>query len=97
MESVPTLQMGYGKWLYNFELFSVVVFTVEYVARVWSAPAKRGIDFTDSPLRSRFRYIFSFYGLIDLVAILHSGPISGFGFACFKGSAFAANTKVKSL
>ena len=70
LESVPTLQMGYGKWLYNFELFSVVVFSVEYVARVWSAPAKRGIDFTDSPLRSRFRYIFSFYGLIDLVAIL---------------------------
>ena len=70
LESVPTLQMSYGKWLYNFELFSVVVFSVEYVARVWSAPAKRGIDFTDSPLRSRFRYIFSFYGLIDLVAIL---------------------------
>ena len=70
LESVPTLQMGYGKWLYNFELFSVVVFSVEYIARVWSAPAKRGIDFTDSPLRSRFRYIFSFYGLIDLVAIL---------------------------
>ena len=70
LESVPTLQMSYGKWLYNFELFSVVVFSVEYVARVWSAPAKRGVDFTDSPLRSRFRYIFSFYGLIDLVAIL---------------------------
>ena len=70
LESVPTLQMSYGTWLYNFELFSVVVFSVEYVARVWSAPAKRGVDFTDSPLRSRFRYIFSFYGLIDLVAIL---------------------------
>ena len=70
LESVPTLQMSYGTWLYNFELFSVVVFSVEYIARVWSAPAKRGIDFTDSPLRSRFRYIFSFYGLIDLVAIL---------------------------
>lgn len=70
LESVPTLQMGYGKWLYNFELFSVVVFSVEYIARVWSAPAKRGVDFTDSPLKSRFRYVFSFYGLIDLVAIL---------------------------
>ena len=70
LESVPTLQMGYGKWLYNFELFSVVVFSVEYIARVWSAPAKRGFDFTDSPMKSRFRYIFSFYGLIDLVAIL---------------------------
>ena len=31
LESVPTLQMSYGKWLYNFELFSVVVFSVEYV------------------------------------------------------------------
>ena len=70
LESVPTLQTSYGTWLYNFELFSVVVFSVEYIARVWSAPAKRGVDFTDSPLRSRFRYIFSFYGLIDLVAIL---------------------------
>ena len=70
LESVPTLQMSYGTWLYNFELFSVVVFSVEYIARVWSAPAKRGVDFTESPLRSRFRYIFSFYGLIDLVAIL---------------------------
>ena len=70
LESVPTLQMSYGKWLYNFELFSVVVFSVEYIARVWSAPAKRGVDFTDSPMKSRFRYIFSFYGLIDLVAIL---------------------------
>jgi voltage-gated potassium channel len=62
--------MSYGTWLYNFELFSVVVFSVEYIARVWSAPAKRGVDFTDSPLKSRVRYIFSFYGLIDLVAIL---------------------------
>ena len=70
LESVPTLQISYGTWLYNFELFSVVVFSVEYIARVWSAPAKRGVDFTDSPLKSRVRYIFSFYGLIDLVAIL---------------------------
>ena len=70
LESVPTFEMGFGICLYNFELFSVVGFSVEYVARVWSAPAKRGVDFTDSPLKSRFRYIFSFYGLIDLVAIL---------------------------
>ena len=46
LESVPTLQMGYGKWLYNFELFSVVVFSVEYVARVWSAPAKSCLLYT---------------------------------------------------
>ena len=70
LESVPEFQISYGNWLYNFELFSVVIFSIEYIARVWSAPAKRDIDLTDSPLKARFRYIFSFYGLIDLVAIL---------------------------
>ena len=70
LESVPTFQLSYGKWLYNFELFSVIVFSVEYIARVWSAPAKRDMDVSDSPFKARFKYIFSFYGLIDLVAIL---------------------------
>ena len=70
LESVPEFQISYGNWLYNFELFSVVIFSIEYIARVWSAPAKRDIDLMDSPLKARFRYIFSFYGLIDLVAIL---------------------------
>ena len=64
------MQNNYGNWLYNFELFSVIVFSFEYIARVWSAPAKREIDLTNSPLKARVRYIFSFYGLIDLVAIL---------------------------
>ena len=70
LESVPAFQSNYGNWLYNFELFSVIVFSFEYIARVWSAPAKREIDLANSPLKARFRYIFSFYGLIDLVAIL---------------------------
>ena len=70
LESVPAFQSNYGNWLYNFELFSVIVFSFEYIARVWSAPAKREIDLTNSPLKARVRYIFSFYGLIDLVAIL---------------------------
>ena len=70
LESVPAFQSNYGNWLYNFELFSVIVFSFEYIARVWSAPAKREIDLTNSPFKARLRYIFSFYGLIDLVAIL---------------------------
>ena len=70
LESVPTLQLNYGSWLYSFEIFSVIVFTVEYVARVWSAPAKRDHENGETGLKARIRYIFSFYGLIDLVAIL---------------------------
>ena len=70
LESVPTLQTNYGSWFYSFEIFSVIVFTVEYVARVWSAPAKRDHENGETGLKARIRYIFSFYGLIDLVAIL---------------------------
>jgi voltage-gated potassium channel len=70
LESVPTLQINYGSWFYSFEIFSVIVFTVEYVARVWSAPAKRDHENGETGLKARIRYIFSFYGLIDLVAIL---------------------------
>lgn len=70
LESVPTLQLNYGSWFYSFEIFSVIVFTVEYVARVWSAPAKRDHKNGETGLKARIRYIFSFYGLIDLVAIL---------------------------
>ena len=70
LESVPTLQINYGSWFYSFEIFSVIVFTVEYVARVWSAPAKLDHENGETGLKARIRYIFSFYGLIDLVAIL---------------------------
>ena len=70
LESVPALQKNYGSWFYNFEIFSVIIFTVEYVARVWSAPAKRDHENGETALKTRFRYIFSFYGMIDLVAIL---------------------------
>ena len=56
--------------VYSFEIFSVIVFTVEYVARVWSAPAKRDHENGETGLKARMRYVFSFYGLIDLVAIL---------------------------
>ena len=70
LESVPALQKNYGNWFYNFEIFSVIVFTVEYVSRVWSAPAKRDLEKKETSAKARIRYIFSFYGLIDLVAIL---------------------------
>ena len=45
-------------------------FSLEYLARVWSAPAKKDGNGKSLPLKARLRYIFSFYGLIDLIAIL---------------------------
>ena len=52
-----------------FEWFSMLVFTVEYAARVWCAVERDDIRFRD-PVRGRVRYILSPLALIDLLAIL---------------------------
>jgi voltage-gated potassium channel len=65
LESVSYLHKNYGPFFYWFEVVSVAIFTIEYLARVWSA------DFgTMQPIKRRLKFIFSFLGLIDLVAIL---------------------------
>jgi voltage-gated potassium channel len=50
-----------------FEWFSSLVFTIEYVARLWVVDLEYD---PRRPWRSRARYIFSFMALVDLVAIL---------------------------
>lgn len=59
------------KWCGNFfnavEMFSVIVFTVEYVSRLWTADL---LHSDLSPVKARIKYIFSFMALIDLLAIL---------------------------
>ena len=49
------------------EIVSVVIFTLEYLLRVWTADMLRP-DL--SPVKARLRYIFSFMALMDLFAIL---------------------------
>jgi voltage-gated potassium channel len=36
-ETVKSVQEQYGAWLWRFEIFSVIVFTLEYLARLWTA------------------------------------------------------------
>lgn len=57
IETLPNLQPTTRLWLYRFEVFSVTVFTLEYLLRWLGAVPKRS-------------YVFSFYGIVDLVAIL---------------------------
>ncbi len=57
IETLPHLPKTVHNTLYYFEVFFVVIFSLEYLARVFTSP---------QPLR----YIFSFYGLIDLVSVL---------------------------
>ncbi len=50
-----------------FELFSIVIFTVEYVIRIWCCVENPKFR---APLTGRLKYIISFMGLVDLLAIL---------------------------
>ena len=40
LESVQTINQRYGTAFFYFEVFSVVVFTIEYILRVWSYGVK---------------------------------------------------------
>lgn len=57
----------YRKLLFGFNYIASFVFTVEYVLRLVSSPVVYSGKYFWQP---RLRYMFSFYGLIDFVAIL---------------------------
>lgn len=54
--------------LHVVELFSIVVFTIEYFLRIWSA-SHEARNFKEAII-ARLKFIFSFYGIIDLLAFL---------------------------
>lgn len=67
LESIPEINSNYGKILSNFNLISIVIFSIEYLMRLYVS------DLTNpstNRIKSAFRFIFSAYGLIDLLAIL---------------------------
>lgn len=70
IESEHAVYVDYSPLFDSFEFFSVTVFLIEYVLRVWTAALNR--DLGSTPFRRRMRYVFSLYGLIDLVAIVPS-------------------------
>lgn len=57
LDSVPSIHSRYGDELLMAEWFFTILFTVEYILRILSAKRPSA-------------YIFSFYGIIDLLAIL---------------------------
>ncbi len=57
----------YQGWLFSITHLSSFVFLLEYIARIYTAPAMRP---TMNPHRARLKYLFSFYGFVDFVAIL---------------------------
>jgi len=57
LESITELQEKYGKAFYIVEWVLTILFTVEYLVRIWV-------------IQKPGKYIFSFFGLIDFFAIL---------------------------
>ena len=72
LESVPEIHHAYEAEFHAFDVFSVLVFSLEYVLRVWSYGAKYyahdGSAPQDNSLSGRKDYVLSFYGIIDFVS-----------------------------
>lgn len=65
--SFQELKAHYEKEFYLFEVFSVVIFTIEYGLRLWTAKYKYP---NKNEISALIIYIISPYALIDLFAIL---------------------------
>lgn len=67
LETVEPVDVRFGRMLWIFELFSIGVFTVEYVLRLYTAPEKEGYE---APVLGRLAYLLTPLLLVDLLAIL---------------------------
>ncbi len=64
IETLPSLSKKSIEWLNLFESISIGIFSIEYLLRVYVSDRK-------------LTYIFSFYGLVDIIAILPYFILSG--------------------
>ncbi len=67
LETVDSIQSQFRLYFFWFEVFSVFVFTVEYIGRVWASTSQRKFS---KPFWGRLKYIFTPMAIIDLLAIL---------------------------
>ena len=63
MESHVSLSLAYGNAFSIFEATSIFIFSFEYLYRVF-------IAFKDDKLKGVSKYVFSVFGIIDLISIL---------------------------
>lgn len=69
LETVPEIDAEWGTWLRTFDIFSVAIFTVEYLLRLWTAVEVPMLSRLP-PWRARLRFARRPMLLIDLLAIL---------------------------
>ena len=67
IELVPQIHTPYEVWFHRFDVFSVVVFTIEYVLRLYTAPEDPHFSKAGSP---RWAFVRNPFAIVDLLAIL---------------------------
>ena len=67
LESYKSIQNEYHNEFLYFEVFSVIVFTIEYLLRIWTADLEYS---TGNAITKKLKFITSGYGIIDLFSIL---------------------------
>jgi voltage-gated potassium channel len=71
METVPEIHAAHRIFFENFEIFSLVVFAVEYVLRLWTAPEDPRFA-SHSPYIGRARYALHPIMIVDFLAFAPS-------------------------
>jgi len=66
-DTMPRLAARYGHILWRFEAFTIIVFSVEYLLRVWCCTVDPRYR---HPVRGRLRYSLTPLAIIDLLSIL---------------------------
>ena len=70
LETVDSIYQNFEKLFLYFEYFSVFIFTIEYLLRLWSCVTDK--EKNESNFDQRVKYFFSFGAIIDAIAILPS-------------------------
>ena len=66
LETEKSLAIDYKAFFMYFELFSIFIFSVEYLLRFWSCVS---VEVYKNPVIGRIKYLFSPMAIIDLIAI----------------------------
>src|SRR5215213_191581 len=69
IETVPRIHDKHEQFFYYFDKISVIIFTIEYLLRVWSCNHEPKYKHR---INGRLKYMLSWPALIDLMAILPS-------------------------
>ncbi|MDP3765775.1 MAG: ion transporter [Nanoarchaeota archaeon] len=67
LETVENLSFQYSYFFTMFEVFSVAVFTIEYLLRIWTCTADKRFE---NPITGRSRFVVTPLAIVDLIAVL---------------------------